>query len=96
MALHGAAFMKKFGRYKEGNWYFSLTADGKPLVQPYNIFNDCFGTMAFASLNKATPNESYKQIALVAFENILRRRNNWKGSYKAYPLQEYFKSFHYR
>ena len=49
MALHGAAFMEKYGRDENGDWYFSLTADGKPLVQPYNIFSDCFATMAFAS-----------------------------------------------
>ncbi len=34
MALHGADFMEKYGRDANGNWYFSLTADGKPLVQP--------------------------------------------------------------
>src|SRR5665647_2588406 len=32
MALHGAAFMEKYGRDDYGNWYFSLTKDGKPLV----------------------------------------------------------------
>ena len=42
MALHGAGFMEKFGRDEKGNWYFSLTADGRPLIQPYNIFSDCF------------------------------------------------------
>ena len=30
MAVHGAEFMERFGRDSEGNWYFSLTADGKP------------------------------------------------------------------
>jgi len=39
MAIHGADFMEKFGRDNEGNWYFSLTQDGRPLVQPYNIFS---------------------------------------------------------
>src|SRR5665647_1776627 len=33
MALHGADFMKKFGMDKQGNWYFSLTREGKPLVE---------------------------------------------------------------
>ena len=46
-AIHGADFLKKYGRDAEGNWYFSLTREGKPLVQPYNIFSDCFATMAF-------------------------------------------------
>ncbi len=86
MALHGADFMKKHGRDKEGNWYFSLTAEGKPLVQPYNIFSDCFATMGFAALDKAAPSDEYKEIALSTFENILKRQQNWKGVYnKAFP-----------
>ena len=86
MALHGAAFMEKYGRDANGDWYFSLTADGRPLVQPYNIFSDCFATMAFASLDKATPNEQYRQIATETFRRIIQRQHNWKGIYnKAYP-----------
>lgn len=86
MALHGAAFLEKYGRDAQGNWYFSLTADGRPLVQPYNIFSDCFACMGFASLNKATGDERYKKIALETFENIIRRKDNWKGHFnKAYP-----------
>ncbi len=94
MALHGASFMERFGRDANGNWYFSLTAEGKPLVQPYNIFSDCFATMAFAALDKATPNESYRQIALNTFENILVRQNDWKGVYnKSYPGTRKLKNF---
>lgn len=94
MAIHGAAFMEKFGRDTNGDWFFSLTADGKPLVQPYNIFSDCFATMAFAALDRATPNESYKKIALSTFENILRRQHNWKGVYnKSYPGTRNLKNF---
>lgn len=94
MAMHGAAFMEKFGRDSEGNWYFSLTQEGKPLVQPYNIFSDCFATMAFASLYKANPNENYKQIAIDTFNNILKRQHNWKGKYnKAYPGTRSLKNF---
>jgi N-acylglucosamine 2-epimerase len=94
MALHGAAFMEKYGRDEKGDWYFSLTAEGKPLVQPYNIFSDCFATMAFAALDKAQPNEKYKQIATDTFENIIRRQHNWKGTYsKAYPGTRNLKNF---
>jgi N-acylglucosamine 2-epimerase len=94
MALHGAAFMEKHGRDADGNWYFSLTAQGQPLVQPYNIFSDCFATMAFAALDKAKPNEKYRQIALDTFENILKRKDNWKGIYnKAYPGTRQLRNF---
>lgn len=81
MALLGARFMQKHGRDENGNWYFSLTEDGRPLVQPYNIFSDCFAAMAFAALDKICPKDEYKEIALTTFENILQRQHNWKGSY---------------
>lgn len=94
MALHGASFMEKYGRDEAGNWYFSLTATGEPLVQPYNIFSDCFACMGFAALNKATGEERYKQIALDTFNNIIRRKDNWKGTYsKAYPGTRPLKNF---
>ena len=86
MALLGADFLERHGRDAEGNWYFSLTADGRPLVQPYNIFSDCFACMAFAALFKIKPEERYRRIAIDTFENILRRQHDWKGVYsKAYP-----------
>jgi N-acylglucosamine 2-epimerase len=94
MALHGAAFMEKYGRNAEGDWYFSLTADGRPLVQPYNIFSDCFAVMAFAALHKATGEERYKHIAASTFMRIVQRQHNWKGQYsKAYPGTRNLKNF---
>ena len=94
MALHGAAFMQQHGRDAQGNWYFSLTAEGKPLVQPYNIFSDCFATMAFAALDKARPSPEYKKIALDTFENIIRRQHNSKGIYsKTFPGTRNLKNF---
>ena len=94
MAKHGASFMEKYGRDKAGNWYFSLTQDGRPLVQPYNIFSDCFATMGFAALDKASPSDQYKQIAIDTFENILRRQHNWKGIYsKSVPGTRALKNF---
>lgn len=94
MALHGAAFMEKHGRDASGNWYFSLTDQGKPLVQPYNIFSDCFAAMAFASLDKAVPTDRYKEIAVNTFNNILSRQHDWKGVYnKAYPGTRSLKGF---
>ena len=94
MALHGANFLKNYGRDDSGNWYFSLTADGKPLVQPYNIFSDCFATMAFASLDKVMPSDEYKKIALETFNNIIKRKNDSKGKYnKSYPGTRSLKNF---
>jgi len=86
MAILGADFMKKFGRDRNGDWYFSLTREGKPLVQAYNIFSDCFAAMAFSELYKATRNEDYKQIAIDTYNNVLKRQDAPKGIYeKHYP-----------
>lgn len=94
MAQHGAAFMEKHGRDQEGNWYFSLTAEGKPLVQPYNIFSDCFACMGFAALDKALPNHNYNQIAIDTLDKILAKKNNSKGIYnKNYPGTRNLKNF---
>jgi N-acylglucosamine 2-epimerase len=94
MALHGAKFLQKYGHAGNLNWYFSLTREGKPLVEPYNIFSDCFATMAFGQLFKATGNEEYGQIAKYTFENILKRSDNPKGKYnKLVPGTRPLKSF---
>ncbi len=77
----GADFLEKNGRDAEGNWYFSLTREGQPLVQPYNIFSDCFVAMGFAALFKVLPDEKYATIAKNTFFNILKRRDNPKGKY---------------
>lgn len=81
IARHGASFLQKYGRDKQGNWYFSLARDGKPLVQPYNLFSDCFAAMAFSQFALASGDEEAKQIAEQTYFNILRRRENPKGKY---------------
>lgn len=94
MALHGADFINKYGRDAEGKWYFSLTCEGKPLVQSYNIFSDCFAAMGLSELYKATGKEEYRSIASSTFSNILERQDNPKGVYnKAYPGTRPLKSF---
>jgi N-acylglucosamine 2-epimerase len=86
--------MKTHGMDSQGNWYFSLTRQGKPITQPFNIFSDCFAAMAFSELYKATKNEEYKQIALNTFYNIQKRQDNPKGIYsKNYPGTRPLKSF---
>jgi N-acyl-D-glucosamine 2-epimerase len=94
IAVHGASFLKKHGRDAEGNWYFALNREGNPLVQPYNIFSDCFAAMAFGQLYKATGIEEYGDIALKTFHNILKRQDNPKGKYsKTYPGTRNLKGF---
>jgi N-acylglucosamine 2-epimerase len=81
MALNGARFLQEFGYDNNLNWYFSLTREGRPLVQPYNIFSDCFATMAFGQLFKATGDEEFGMLAKRTFDNILARAGNPKGRF---------------
>lgn len=93
IAQNGAEFLTKYGRDPEGNWYFALNRVGQPLVQPYNIFSDCFAAMAFSQYALASGNETAKEIALQAYNNVLRRQDNPKGKYnKAYPETRSLKS----
>ncbi|MEY2831463.1 MAG: hypothetical protein RLZZ574_721, partial [Cyanobacteriota bacterium] len=62
IARHGAEFLAKYGRDEEGNWYFALDRTGQPLVQPYNIFSDCFAAMAFSQYALASGEESAQEI----------------------------------
>jgi N-acylglucosamine 2-epimerase len=94
IAEYGARFILDHGRDAQGDWYFALDRAGKPLVQPYNIFSDCFATMGLASLYKITNKDEYAQVAVDTFNRILERQNNPKGKYsKAYPGTRNLKGF---
>lgn len=81
IARHGAAFLERYGRADDGNWYFALDRQGRPLIAPYNVFSDCFAAMAFSQLSLAAADESAKQIALQSYRNVLARQSNPKGRY---------------
>jgi N-acylglucosamine 2-epimerase len=81
IARRGAEFLRAHGMDDDGNWYFSLTREGVPLVQPYNIFSDCFAAMAFGQLAVATGDTEAADLALRTYRNILRRQDNPKGQY---------------
>ena len=93
-SIQGAEFLKKYGHDGNFNWYFSLTREGKPLVEPYNIFSYTFAAMAFGQLSLATGNQEYADIAKRTFDTILSRRDNPKGRWnKAYPGTRPLKGF---
>jgi N-acylglucosamine 2-epimerase len=86
IAANGAHFLAQHGTDADGNWYFALDRAGNPLVQPYNIFSDCFAAMAFSQYALASGQTQAKEIALKAYNNVLRRQDNPKGKYnKTYP-----------
>jgi len=93
-AQQGGEFLKQYGHDGKYNWYFSLTQDGKPIVEPYNIFSYTFATMAFGQLSKATGNQEYADIARKTFEIILSKVNNPKGKWnKSHPGTRSLKNF---
>ena len=93
-ALQGAEFLKKYGHDGNYNWYFSLTRDGRPLVDPYNIFSYTFATMAFAQLAIASDDAGYAAIAKKTFDRVLEKRSNPKGKWcKAHPGTRPIKDF---
>lgn len=93
-AVQGADFMKKYGHDGNYNWYFSLTEEGKPLVEPYNIFSYTFATMAFGQLGLATDCQEYCDVARRTFDIILSKVDNPKGKWnKAVPGTRNMKSF---
>jgi len=81
LARHGAEFLRAHGQAPDGNWYFSLTRPGRPLVQPYNIFSDCFAAMAFGQYALAAQDDSAAELARATYRNILQRQANPKGVY---------------
>jgi len=81
MAALGARFLRDFGHDAQGDFYFALDRSGNPLVQPYNIFSDCFAAMAFAEYGRASGEAWATELAVRTFERILARWENPKGRY---------------
>lgn len=93
-ARQGGEFLRKYGHDGNYDWYFSLTRDGRPLIEPYNIFSYTFATMAFAQLAKASGDKEYAQIAKRTFDRILEKRDNPKDKWcKAHAGTRLIKDF---
>ena len=93
-ATQGAEFLKRHGHDGRLNWYFSLDREGRPLVEPYNIFSYTFAVLAFGQLYLATGNEEYRDIAKGTFDIVLSKVDNPKGKWnKAVPGTRDLKSF---
>ena len=82
IAKIGIDFLIKYGMDTKGDFYFSTTQDGKPLVKAYNIFSDCFAAMAFSQYALASADEEVKELAIKTYYNILKRKDNPKGKYE--------------
>ncbi len=93
-ARRGGQFLRTHGHNGDYDFYFSVSRDGAPLVQPYNIFSNVFAAMGFGQLALATGDDAYSQVALRTFERIIERQNNPKGVYnKVVPGTRDLKNF---
>lgn len=81
VARDGAKFLLRHGRGEGGNWYFSLDRRGRPLMQPYSIFSDCFAAMALSQFARAAGDGNARSVAERTYANILGRRDNPKGGF---------------
>ena len=82
LAEKGIQFLKKQGRDEQGNFYFSLTREGKPLTHAFNIYSDCFAALGFYEYAKAAEEEESLEIALATYSKFLDRVQNPKGKFE--------------
>jgi N-acylglucosamine 2-epimerase len=93
-AVQGAEFLKKYGHDGNYNWYFAIDREGRPLVEPYNIFSYTFAVIAYGQLSIATGSQEYADIARKTFDIVLSRVDNPKGRWsKAAPGGRALKTF---
>lgn len=93
IAKSGIDFLENHAKDSDGNFYFSTSREGSALVQPYNIFSDCFAAMAFAQYAKATNDEAYSALARDTYHNILNKQHNPKGIYEKSTGNRQLKGF---
>ncbi len=93
IAQNGIRFLKEHGRDLMGNFYFSLTRNGQPLSNAFNIYADCFAALAFGEYAKATGDEESFEISRKAYQQFLLRRDNPKGKFEKTTGTRPVKSF---
>ena len=79
IAESGIRFLIDHAMSDSGSFYFSTTCAGTPLIEPYNIFSDCFAAMAFSQYAKACGDPKISDLAKRTYRNIGSRKHNPKG-----------------
>jgi N-acylglucosamine 2-epimerase len=79
IAESGIRFLIDHAMSDNGSFYFSTTCKGTPLIEPYNIFSDCFAAMAFSQYAKACGDQKISDLAKRTYRNIGSRKQNPKG-----------------
>lgn len=82
----GVDFMRAHGRAENGDFYFAMDREGRPLIQPYNIFSDCFMCTALVEYARVSGDEQAAEEGLRIYRRIQQRKDNPKGIWtKAVP-----------
>ena len=79
LAKLGADFLREKGRAPNGDFWFALDRGGKPLVQPYNIYSDCFCAAGLAEYGRASGESWATEMAVSTWNRIQARKANPKG-----------------
>lgn len=90
----GLDFLLGHFRDENGDFYFSTDDEGRPTVVPYNIYSDCFATMALAEYGSATGQQTYLDMAKHTYRRIQERKDKPKGKWtKTLPSGRAFHAF---
>lgn len=82
----GVDFMRAHGRAENGDFYFAMDREGRPLIQPYNIFSDCFMCTALVEYARVSGDAQAAEEGLAIYRRIQQRKDNPKGIWtKAVP-----------
>lgn len=87
IAKKGADFIRQYGTDENGDWYFALDRQGRPLVAAYNIFSDCFAAMGLAEYAAAAGEDWARELAIQTYWRIQNRWDNPKGRFSKHFSQ---------
>lgn len=79
LAQQGVAFMRDHAYAPDGDVYFSMDRTGRPLMQPYNLFSECFWVTGLAEYYRATGDDWAKAESLRLYRRVQVRKANPKG-----------------
>ena len=79
LARLGADFIREKGRAPNGDFWFAVDRAGKPLVQPYNIYADCFCAAGLAEYGRVSGEAWAADLAVSTWRRIQERKANPKG-----------------
>lgn len=79
LAKLGADFIREKGRAPNGDFWFAVDRAGRPLVQPYNIYSDCFCAAGLAEYGRASGESWATDLAVSTWRRIQERKANPKG-----------------